>query len=393
MPSTKPESIWTVAFALLCAAQFLGYAQHYLLQPTFALYVTHLGGSPFVVGLVIASFSVTSVLTRPFIGYCADCWSKTGVLFLGLLVQSISMLFCFIPFLGATMLANALRGIGWAGMNTGGYTLLATNAPVARRGEASGYYSGVQSSASILFPAVALWIITAPFGGFQSVFIVAMALSLLGAGVGAALSHQTTHDPPSLPVDSSESWWRSIINVFDQSIVLPVALLFCLNLPNSSISSFVVLYAKEIGISNFGWYFVVTGVTSLLARPLLGRVSDKIGGARSLVLAYTLEVIGLFLFSVVTNLAGFIFSGILYFTGLAIGSAAILALAMEKALPERRGRAMASVSLSFSLSTGTGGLLGGLVVDIAGYTWMFMVTAAICALGFVPTGRYWSELK
>src|ERR1035437_2675409 len=117
MSSTKPESIWNVAFALLCATQFLGYAQHYVLQPTFALYVIHLGGSPFVVGLVIASFSVTSVLFRPFIGYCADCWSKTGVLILGLLVQAISILFCFIPFVGTMMLANGLRGIGWAGMN------------------------------------------------------------------------------------------------------------------------------------------------------------------------------------------------------------------------------------------------------------------------------------
>ncbi|MDP2646377.1 MAG: MFS transporter [Desulfobacterales bacterium] len=285
MSSKKPESIWNVAFALLCAAQFLGYAQYFLLQPTLALYVTHLGGTPSVIGLVIASFSVTSVLSRPFIGYCADCWSKTGVLILGLLVQAISILLCFIPLVGATMLANSFRGIGWAGMNTGGYTLLATNAPATRRAEASGYYGSAQSSATILFPAVALWIIHASFGGFHAVFIVAMVLLLLGAGVGVALSYQTTYDPPGLPADSSESWWRSIINVFDRSIVLPATLLFCLNLPASCLTSFIVLYANKIGISNFGWYFVVTGVTNLLARPLLGRVSDRIGGMRSLVVA------------------------------------------------------------------------------------------------------------
>jgi len=393
MASTKPESIWNVAFALLCVTQFLGYAQHHLLQPTFALYVTHLGGSPFAVGLVIASFSVTSVLFRPFIGYCADCWSKTGVLILGLLIQAISMLFCFIPSIGAMMLTNGFRGVGWAGMNTGGYTLLAANAPAARRGEAAGYYGGVQSSATILFPAVALWIIAAPFGGFHAVFIIAMALTLLGAAVGVALSHQTPPDPPSPPGDSSESWWRSIINVFDRSIVLAAALLFCLNLPSSGLTSFAVLYAGEIGISNFGWYFVVTGATSLLARPLLGRLSDKIGCGRSLVVAFTLETVGLFLFALVTNLAGFMLSGVLYFMGSAIGGTTIFALAMEKAPPERRGRAMASFSLSFSLSSGAGGLLSGLAVDIAGYTWMFMITAALCTLGLVLTGRYWPQLK
>ncbi|MDP2646376.1 MAG: MFS transporter [Desulfobacterales bacterium] len=99
------------------------------------------------------------------------------------------------------------------------------------------------------------------------------------------------------------------------------------------------------------------------------------------------------LFSVVNNLVGFMFSGVLYFLGSAIGITTIFALAMEKAPPERRGRAMASFSLSFSLSVGAGGLLIGLAVDIAGFTWMFMMTAALCALGFIPTGRYGSEVK
>jgi len=393
MPSTKPESIWTIAFALLCTTQFLGYAQYYLLQPTLALYVTHLGGSPFAVGLVIASFSITSVLFRPFVGYCADYWSKTGVMILGHLVQAVSIVICFIPFVGAMMLANGFRGIGWAGMNTGGYTLLATNAPAARRGEASGYYGGVQSSATILFPAVALWIIHASFGGFHTVFIIAIVLSLLGATTAFALSHQTAPNSLSLPTDSSEPWWRNIINIFDRSIVLAAILLFCLNLPTSCLTSFVVLYAKEIGISNFGLYFVVTGVTSLLARPLLGRLSDRIGRARSLVLAYTFEIIGLCLFSVVTSLIGFMFAGALYFMGSGIGTATIFAIVMEKAPPECRGRAMASFTLAFSLSSGTGGLLSGLTVEVAGYSWMFMMTAALCALGFLPTGKYWSQLR
>ena len=68
MISDKPESIWTRAFALLCLAEFLGYAQHFILQPTFPLYITQLGGTPFHVGLVIASFGVTSVMSRPIIG-------------------------------------------------------------------------------------------------------------------------------------------------------------------------------------------------------------------------------------------------------------------------------------------------------------------------------------
>lgn len=393
MPSAKQESLWSATFVLLCSAQFLGYAQNYTLQPTLPLYVTHLGGSPVVVGLVIASFGITSVLFRPFIGYWADRWSESGVLILGLLLQAISILLCFIPVPGALMLANAFRGIGWAGMTAGGYTLLAASAPPARRGEAAGYYRGVQSSATILFPAIALWIIDAPFGGFRAAFIAAMALAFLGAGVGLALARQTPHTPRSLPADSVASLFRDVINVFDRSILLPAALLFTLSLSVPGLTSFYVIYAREIGIGNFGWYFVATGVTSVLARPLLGRASDKIGYGRSLVAAFALETVGLLIAPLAATLAGAMCAGVIYFMGSAIGGATIFALAMEKAPPERRGRAMASFSIALPLSSAAGGFLSGIAVDIAGYAWMFLLTAALCASGLLLTGRYWPQLK
>src|SRR3989337_945458 len=84
----QTESIWTPPFMLLCPVQFFGYAQHFVLQPTFPLYITDLGGSPIIVGLVIASFGVASVLSRPVIGYWADRWGGTAVLILGLLGQA-----------------------------------------------------------------------------------------------------------------------------------------------------------------------------------------------------------------------------------------------------------------------------------------------------------------
>ena len=393
MTTEKPESIWTRAFAFLCLAEFLGYAQHFILQPTFPLYITQLGGSPFHVGLVIASFGVTSVMSRPIIGYWADRWSVTGVMILGLFLQTLSISLCFVPFVGALMFANGLRGIGWSGMNTGGYTLLATSAPPTRRGEASGYYGGVQSSATILFPAVALWILNAPSGGFGATFLLAMTLVLLGAGAAIALSREVPRAPRTIVAGSPETWWREILSVFDRNIVLAAALLVTLHVSLPCFTSFVVLYARQLSIDHFGWYFVVTGITSMLARPLLGRLSDKIGAGRSLIVAFTLESAALLLMPFVSNLAGVMLGGALYFMGSAIGGTRILALAMERAPAERRGRAMASFSVAFPLSNGTGALLSGLVVDLASYDWMYITAAVPCAVGVTLTAQNWRSLK
>jgi MFS family permease len=393
MTSDRQESIWTRGFSLLCLAEFLGYAQHFILQPTFPLYITQLGGTPFHVGLVIASFGVASVISRPILGYWADRWSITGVMILGLCLQTLSISLCFLPFVAALMLANGLRGIGWSGMNTGGYTLLATIAPAARRGEASGYYGGVQSSATILFPAVALWIIDAPFGGFDATFLVAMSLVLLGAGAAFALSRAVPKAPRQSVTASSEPWWREILNVFDRHILLAATLMFTLHVSLPCFSSFVVLYARELAIDHFGWYFVTTGVTSMLARPVLGRVSDKIGAGRSLIVAYALESAALLMMPFAGNLAGVMLGGALYFMGSAIGGARILALAMEQAPAERRGRAMASFSVAFPLSNGTGAMLSGLIVDLAGYHWMYITAALPCAVGLLLTAKYWKGLR
>jgi MFS family permease len=393
MTQTKPESLWTRAFALLCLAEFLGYAQHFLLQPTFPLYISHLGGSPLMVGLVIASFGVASVISRPIIGYWADRWSVTGVMILGLLTQSLSNLICLIPLTGVTMAANGLRGIGWSGMNTGGYTLLATAAPADRRGEASGYYGGVQSTATILFPAVALWIIEAPYGGFNGVFLAAMNLVLMGAAAAYWLSREVPQSPRRAESEAGERWWREIINIFDRHILLAAMLLFTLNISLPCLSSFVVLYANQLGIGHFGWYYVAVGATSTFGRPLLGRLSDQIGCARSLLVAFGLETVALLVMPTVTTLAGLIVGGALWYLGSAIGGAQILALAMEQAPAERRGRAMASFSVAFPLSNGTGALLNGLVVDVSGYRWMYVTAAVMCAFGLVLTWKQWSKLN
>src|SRR5258706_213872 len=142
MSPQRFDTIWTRTFMLLCAAQLLGYAQHFMLAPVLPLYLTKLGGSPFVVGVVLACFAVTSVAVRPIVGHWADQRSESQVMISGLLFQAVSVFFCFIPFIPAAALANGLRGIGWGGLNTGGFFFLALIAPGAKRGAAAGPFSG-----------------------------------------------------------------------------------------------------------------------------------------------------------------------------------------------------------------------------------------------------------
>ena len=384
MNAATNTTLWTRTFILVCSAQFFGSAQHALLQPTFPLYITTLGGTPFKVGLVLACFAVTSVVFRPLIGGWADSWSEAGVSMCGLALLSAAVTFCFIPVAEATMFANALRGLGWAAMSAAGYSMLALSAPAHRRGEASGYYSGIQASGTILLPAVALWLIAARFGGFRVVFAVAIVLAAVGAVISARLKHELPRKTTAAHADIGP-WWREILRVLDREIILASILSFVSHVTFPGLASFIVLFARELQITNLGWFFVASGTTSLLSRPLLGKVSDRVGRARALIACFILQSIALVGLAFATHLAALMVCGVLYMLGLAMSSSTTLAIAMEQAKPERRGRAMGTFSIALPLSNGIGALVCGSLVQWFGYFSMYLALAAFAAGGLLIT--------
>jgi len=390
--ASKTDPILTRSFSFLCLAQFLGYSHNGMLTPTLPLYITHLGGSPFLVGLTLASFSVTSVLLRPSIGHWADSWSDAGVMVLGVLLLGLSVLLWLIPSIEVIMGANAIRGIAWAGLNTGGYCLLANTAPPTRRGEASGYYTGVQSGPTLLIPAVALWLVDAPWGGFRVVILTAAVLALSGVIFGLFVKPSTTPHGAPQPSPARSPVAPPRATFLDHGVLMATVLLLCVTLPNTAASGFLVLYARNLGVENVGWYFVVSGCTSLLVRPLLGRISDRVGRAQTIVAGLLLQIIGLMIFPLASSLSVIIVAGAFYAAGAAVGTAATMALAIDLSDPERRGVAMATFSTAFPMGHGLGALVAGSAIELVGYTGMFVTIATLVSGGLVFAFVNWSTL-
>ena len=379
-------SLSTKRFALLCVAMFLGYANQWVLTPIIPLYVHDLGGSTFVAGLVLLAFAVPSFTARPFIGHLADRWSAAGVLASGLALLATGTLLCLVPLLAMLFVGNVVRGLGWAGVNTGGYTTLATAAPATRRGEAAGYYTSVTTSATIAFPALGLWLIDGA-GGFQSVFLVSALLGALGLPVALALGRTQAGKRESAPESGPAR-----AGLIERGVLLATGLNLCSSLVSPSVMAFLPLYARSLGIEHIGLFYVLAGVTSIVIRPVLGKKSDAIGRGPAIGIGLAAQLIGLLLIIVAGDLTLILAGGFFVAVGMAMIGSTSTALAMDLADPRSRGRAMATFSISFQIGVGSGAIISGALADAFGLRSMYVGSVVITLAGFALLASAWKSV-
>src|SRR5439155_26297453 len=113
------------------------------------------------------------------------------VLGAGTIVLAITGFALAIPGLAIAFISNAIRGLGWGAVNTASYTVLLKVTPVARRGEASSYYSVATSAASSLAPVVALSLVAPPNTNYLAVFLLAGVFGLGATAVVRLLARSS----------------------------------------------------------------------------------------------------------------------------------------------------------------------------------------------------------
>jgi MFS family permease len=354
------------------------------MTPILPLYVQDLGGSALMAGLALLAFSAPSFTVRPIVGHIADKWSALGVLAIGLVLLAAGALMFLIPFLVMVFVGGLVRGVGWAGVNTGGYTTLAITAPPARRGEAAGYYTSVTTSASIVFPALALWLIDR-FGGFHVVFLLSAMLATLGLPIVFYLGKNKREAGTARPTTGN----AGVEGLIDRGVLLATGLNLCSTLAMPSVMAFLPFYARSLDIENIGLFYVVAGLTSIVTRPALGKKSDALGRGPAIGVGLGAQLIGLVLISIASHLALILVGGFFVAVGTAMIGSTTTALAMDLANPTSRGRGMATFSISFQIGFGAGAIISGALADLIGLRAMYLGSIVITLTGFVLLITTW----
>lgn len=378
--STGKVPIWTPTYVGVCAVIFLAYIHNGILTPTIPLYIREFGGSAFMAGLILAIFSVFSFGIRPFTGQWADRKSVLGVFGVGTLLLGVTGFAILIPILWLLPLINAVRGIGWALVNTGGTTLVARIAPTAHRGEASSYYTLFSTGASILSPALALWLLDFSAFNFNVIFLISGGCGLAALTIVYIIPRHAAQSPEASSHQDQPRGRHALLDLYDYRILYPTFLLACLMVAQPAAMAFLPLYTQDIGISAGAvtWYYIVSGVASIGIRFALGSISDRLGREFSIVMGYLSSILGILLLIVAFNVELILVAGIFYGVGQAVSTPAMMAMAIDRADPSRPGAAMATYTSAYQLGLGIGAVLSGTLIELAGYKAMYL--GAICTI-------------
>jgi MFS family permease len=371
---------WGSSFFLISLLQVFVYANYQMLNPVLAVYLTGIGYTAAFVGIVVAAFGVSSVVSRPLVGSAVDRWSTRGTYLLGSAAMALSTIGYLIPAVPALLVSRAVHGIGWASINTAGPAIAMDNAPVDRKGSAIGYFNSIRAVTIPLAPAVGLWISAAY--GFPAVFVIAAILALIAAVFSSRLVAA-----PRPPVEAGSP----ILSLLERRVLLPAAIQVLLYSSAPLVWVFMPLMTLERDIPGLPLFYLVVGITNILVQPL-ARLSDTFGRGPNIAVGLAASGLGLLGLAGADALAPLLVGGACWAAGIALVEPATTALAVESVEASRRGAALATYGAAFQIGNGLGGLLWGSLIASAGFVWAFVGSVGFVIAAIVLVGLRWRVL-
>ena len=208
---------------------------------------------------------------------------------------------------------------------------------------------------------------------FKWVFLLAAMLVLLSM----LLTHfiKADHFEPLAEDQTKGTHWLS--NVVEPKVIFESVFILLLGLLMGACDTYVVLYAKQMNITNIFLYFIVTTVAEMSTRIFSGKLYDKKGMNILIIPGAIIGLIGCIVAAHATNLLMLCIFALLYGASIGIIFPVMEASAMKKVSPERRIAANATFYNFLDVGSGVGPLLFGALAQSTGYSNTFSLSGSI----------------
>ena len=269
------------SFTVLCTIGVFCFISYNMVRmPVLALFAESLGASPERIGLIVSVSTLTGVFLKLPSGALSDIYGRRMLLRIGVIAFGVPPFFYpLISDLNALTLLRLFHGLATAIFAP---SALATVAELyrERRGAAMGTYTACTQSGALLGPFIGGYLAYA--AGFSSAFLTAGFFGC--AAIVMFYSLHLSPPPPRLYEKGAAAigaeMWKGFTSVARNRTVLITSLMDAAKMiANGALMAFLPLYGVSVGLNaaEVGLLFTVQALTSFLSKPIMGRVSDRVG--------------------------------------------------------------------------------------------------------------------
>lgn len=375
-----PREVWVLAAVAFCVA--IGYG---IVAPAIPGFARTFGVTRTLAALVISMFALARLTTALGGGKLVDRFGARPVLGAGLVIVAVSSALA-----GASedywqlLTLRGAGGIGSAMFTIASASVLAARVPSQIRGRAMSIYSGGFLLGGITGPAIGGPMtevsLRLPFFFYAGTLAVAATITFaaLGARPREAEDDSAAGRGSDEPVVMEGAREALRDRLFRAATVANFSAMWA----NAVRTATVPLFVTEVlmrGEAWTGYGMAVFAVANGLMLGPAGRLSDRWGRRPAMITGATLTSVGLVILALQGGLVLFFVSMVIGGIGASMQVVGPAAVAGDMA-KGRRGSVLATYQMAGDVGVVLGPLAINFIVDHAGYSWAFTVSAVIAAL-------------
>ncbi|QMW06413.1 MFS transporter [Spirosoma foliorum] len=387
--SPSGPSLYTFSFWLLSVSNFLFSASFSMMIPELPAYLEKMGGREYV-GLIIALFTFTAGVSRPFSGKITDTVGRVPVMAFGSVVCFVcGLLYPYLLTVWGFLTLRLIHGFSTGTKPTATSAYIADVVPANRRGEAMGMLGLFTAMGMSLGPAIGSWLAT-DFS-MNIMFWTSSAFALMSIGILLRMPETLKQTQPFrlglLRLKKDE--------IFDKNAIPPFLVLLLQSFSSGVILTVISSFSASLGVTNKGLFFTVYTVASLAIRLVFSRTSDRYG--RIPVLFISTIVLAFSMGLLILTDSTFLFWTAAIFYGMSWGmnSPTVTAWTADLSDEKTRGRAMATMYIALEAGIGLGALGAGWVLNHfdgeSGIDASFAVSGVLALVAVVYLGWLWRK--
>jgi MFS family permease len=366
-----------------------------MIIPELPEYLSSLGGEDYK-GLIIALFTLTAGLSRPFSGKLTDTVGRIPIMIFGSSICLVAgLLYPVLGTIAGFLVLRLFHGLSTGFKPTATSAYIADVAPSHRRGEAMGILGFFSSIGMASGPVLGSYL--AQGYSLNVMFYISSFLALASVlvliGMKESLKNRESFKLRLLKIKREDileprvysSSFVLMLNVFAFGVILTI-------IPDLSM---------HLGLANKGVFFAIFTITSLMIRILAGQASDRYGRVPLLKIASFIIIISLILLGISDRLYLFYIAAGLYGFGVGISTPTAYAWTIDLSEEIHRGRALATMFIALEAGIGAGALISAWIYNNNpdNFSITFIISAVMSAVALIYLyyyslrNRNFSEVK